>query len=135
MNTENIASNLSYRIEFYHLPNNLKTSPYGELHALNMTIYYGGTGFYQLRIIGVVVQGGGGATTIGDCTPTHNHGQNEVKRSRQNFEAGQAVKGQGRNRELLRNGQRRSMDMVNAGCMVKGQGKIFGAVKGSSMKI
>ena len=34
----------------------------------------------------------GGGHCIGDCTPTHNHGQSKVKRSRQNFEAGQAVK-------------------------------------------
>ena len=29
---------------------------------------------------------------IGDCTPIRNRGQSEVKRSRRNFEAGQAVK-------------------------------------------
>ena len=29
---------------------------------------------------------------IGDCTPTCDRGQSEVKRLRQNFEAGQAVK-------------------------------------------
>ena len=29
---------------------------------------------------------------IGDCTPTRDRGQSEVKRSRRNFEAGQAVK-------------------------------------------
>ena len=29
---------------------------------------------------------------IGDCTPTHNRGQSEVKWSRRNFEAGQGVK-------------------------------------------
>ena len=33
-----------------------------------------------------------GGYCIGDCTPTHDCGQSEVKRSRQNFEAGQAVK-------------------------------------------
>ena len=36
--------------------------------------------------------GGGGGHCIGDCTPTSDRGQSEGKRSRQNFEAGQAVK-------------------------------------------
>ena len=35
---------------------------------------------------------GGGGHCRGNCTPTHNQGQSEVKRSRQNFETGQAVK-------------------------------------------
>ena len=35
---------------------------------------------------------GGGGHCIGDCTPTRDRGQSEVKRSRRNFEAGQAVK-------------------------------------------
>ena len=34
----------------------------------------------------------GGKHYTGDCTPTHDRGQSEVKRSRWNFEAGQAVK-------------------------------------------
>ena len=34
----------------------------------------------------------GGGHCIGDCTPTRDCGQSEVKRSRRNFEAGQAVK-------------------------------------------
>ncbi len=38
------------------------------------------------------VQGGGGGHCIGDCTPTRDRGQSEVKRSRRNFEAGQAIK-------------------------------------------
>ena len=33
-----------------------------------------------------------GRHCIGDCTPTRNRSQSEVKRSRRNFEAGQAVK-------------------------------------------
>ena len=33
-----------------------------------------------------------GGHCIGDCTPTRDRGQSEVKRSRRNFEAGQAVK-------------------------------------------
>ena len=33
-----------------------------------------------------------GGHCIGDCTPTRNRGQSEVKRSRRSFEAGQAVK-------------------------------------------
>ena len=33
-----------------------------------------------------------GGRCIGDCTPTRDRGQSEVKRSRRNFEAGQAVK-------------------------------------------
>ena len=33
-----------------------------------------------------------GGHYIGDCTPTRDRGQNEVKRSRRNFGAGQAVK-------------------------------------------
>ena len=33
-----------------------------------------------------------GGHRIGDCTPTRDRGQSEVKRSRRNFEAGQAVK-------------------------------------------
>ena len=36
--------------------------------------------------------GGGGGHCIGDCTPTRDRGQSEVKRSRRNFEVGQAVK-------------------------------------------
>ncbi len=36
--------------------------------------------------------GGGGGHCVGDCTPTRDRGQSEVKRSRRNFEAGQAVK-------------------------------------------
>ena len=36
------------------------------------------------------IQGGGHC--IGDCTPTRDRGQSEVKRSRRNLEAGQAVK-------------------------------------------
>ena len=38
--------------------------------------------------------GGGGGDThcIGNCTSTRDRGQSEVKRSRRNFEAGQAVK-------------------------------------------
>ena len=36
--------------------------------------------------------GGGGGHCIGDCTPTRDRGQSEVKRSRRNFGAGQAVK-------------------------------------------
>ncbi len=39
-----------------------------------------------------IARGGGGGHCIGDCTPTRDHGQSGVKRSRQNFEAGQAVK-------------------------------------------
>ena len=33
-----------------------------------------------------------GGHCIGDCTPTRDRGQSEVKRSRRNFEVGQAVK-------------------------------------------
>ena len=33
-----------------------------------------------------------GGHCMGDCTPTRDRGQSEVKRSRRNFEAGQAVK-------------------------------------------
>ena len=33
-----------------------------------------------------------GGHCTGDCTPTRDRGQSEVKRSRRNFEAGQAVK-------------------------------------------
>ena len=33
-----------------------------------------------------------GGHCIGDCTPTRDQGQSEVKQSRRNFEAGQAVK-------------------------------------------
>ena len=40
----------------------------------------------------MVSRGGGGRHCIGDCTPTRDWGQSEVKQSRQNFEAGQAVK-------------------------------------------
>ena len=35
---------------------------------------------------------GGGGHCIRDCTPTRDRGQSEDKRSRRNFEAGQAVK-------------------------------------------
>ena len=35
---------------------------------------------------------GGGGHCIGDYTPTRDWDQSEVKRSRRNFEAGQAVK-------------------------------------------
>ena len=35
--------------------------------------------------------GGGGGHYIGDCTPARDRGQSEVKRSRRNFGAGQAV--------------------------------------------
>ena len=55
-----------------------------------------------------MIQGGGGHP-IGDCTPTRDRGQSEVKRSRRNFEAGQAVK-LGMRQSL----SRRSMGVVNA---------------------
>ena len=35
---------------------------------------------------------GGGGHCIGDCIPTRDRGQSEVKRSKRNFETGQAVK-------------------------------------------
>ena len=39
-----------------------------------------------------IAKGGRGGHYIGNCTPTHDQGQSEVKRSRQNFGAGQVVK-------------------------------------------
>ena len=60
---------------------------------------------------------GGGGHCIGDCTPNRDRGQSEVKRSRRNFEAGQAVKLGSRNRGQLKYGQslsRQSMGVVDA---------------------
>ena len=51
---------------------------------------------------------GGTLDCIGDCTPTRDRGQSEVKWSRRNFEAGQVVKrssGQARNRGQRKNDQ------------------------------
>ena len=63
---------------------------------------------------------------IGDCTPTCDRGQSEVKRSRRNVEACQAVKlGIGGSLRMVKV-SRRSMGVVS---------HIYHVVKGSSMKI
>ena len=51
-----------------------------DLYPFSVAFFKGGGG------------GGGGGHCIGDCTPTRDRGQSEVKRSRRNFEASQAVK-------------------------------------------
>ena len=75
-----------------------------------------------------------GGHCIGDCTPTRDRGQSEVRRSRRNFGAGQAVKlGIGGSLRTVKSLQ--AIDGRGYCSIVKGQGQIFGAVKGSSMKI
>ena len=58
-----------------------------------------------------------GGHYTGNCTPTCNRGQSEVKQSRRNFEAGQAVKlGLGGSLEMVKGSPpRQSMGVVNAG--------------------
>ena len=71
---------------------------------------------------------------IGNCTPTHDWGQSEVKQSRRNFEAGQAVKlGTGGSLRMVKvsPGNRWAWLMLDS----QGSRPDFGAVKGSSMKI
>ena len=69
---------------------------------------------------------------MGDCTPTCDRGQTEVKRSRQNFGAGQAVKvGFGSSLETVKGSPGNQWVWL----IVKGQRQIFDAVKGSSTKI
>ena len=65
----------------------------------------------------------GGGHYIGDCTPTRDWGQSEVKQSRQNFEAGQIVKP----------GSRGSLEMVKGSPSTKiGVVKISTTVVGGS---
>ena len=68
----------------------LPAIPYFEPDYLNIYFYH----YYWL--VGLKLFQNGAKTRgghyIGDCTPTRDRGRSEVKRSRQNFEAGQAVK-------------------------------------------
>ena len=68
-------------------------------------------------------QGGrGGGHCIGDCTPTRDRGQSEVKRSRRNSEAGHLTSGQARNRGQLKNGQSLSRRSMGVWLMLDSQG-------------
>ena len=72
-----------------------------------------------------------GGHCIGNCTPTCEGGQSEVKRSMRNIEADQAVKIGIWDSVRTVKVSRQSM---GGDSTVNGQGQIFGGVKGSSMK-
>ena len=76
-----------------------------------------------------------GGHCIGDCTPTRDRGQSEVKRYAVKAKFWSWSSGQARNRGRSKSLALQAIDGRGYCSIVKGQGQIFGAVKGSSMKI